>query len=1151
MNNFKVIQTKLEQFISKYYTNELIKGILLFFSMGLLYFILTLLIEHFLWLNTGARMLLFWLFVLVELVLFIRFIVTPLTKLAKLQKGINYEEAAKLIGSHFPEVSDKLLNVLQLNTASTQSELLLASINQKSEELRPIPFKLAINFKSNTKYLKYTAIPILIVASVALSGKTEWFSESYHRVVNYQTAYEPPAPFQFFVLNEDLQVLENTSFRLIIKTAGKVIPETVQINFNNESYYLQQRGLGSFEYVFEQLTDDITFRLSANNVYSKPYKIRVIQVPTLLSFDMVLNYPKYTNKRDEVLKSTGNAVVPVGTLASWKLRTKATDQVHLHAKDTIAFINEGNGDFVSSKRLFADYVYSISTSNQNLQGYENLGFNISVVRDEYPELKLESKIDSLDQQSLYFFGQASDDYGLSRLQLVYYPSADDADKSVIPIPISGANFSEFVTAFPNQLNIVDGVAYDLYFEVYDNDAVNANKRTKSNVFTYRKRTVEEEENKQLQEQSETIQDLSKSLDQFDKQEKELEEISKNQKEKSELNFNDKKKFKNFLNRQKQQEQMMQDFNKKLQDNLNDFQKEDVKEDRFKEDLKQRLKENEKQLKEDEKLLEELEKLKEKINKEAFSEKLDQLAKTAKSQKRSLEQMLELTKRYYVSKKLDKIADELDKLGKEQDTLANAALDKNTTEEQEALNKKFNDLQKELEALDKENNGLRQPMKLPRNESVEENIKEDQKEATDALNEKEQSQTQDEKKENSDKAKKSQKGAAQKMKQLSMQMQAQMGESGEKALEEDIEMLRQILDNLLLFSFDEERVMDQFSNIDTNHNEYATYLKKQNELRSHFEHVDDSLFAMSLRQPKISEQVNKEIAEVYFNIDKALDLLSENDLYRGVSAQQYTVTAANNLADFLSETLDNLQNAIPSPGSGSGEGGTPLPDIIMSQEELNKQMEEGVNKSDKGKPKEGEGKQPGNKPGDTPSDSDGQGEKAGGQEPGKEKGDSGTSGKGEGEGKASNKQGGDGFNEEMNGELYRIYQQQQLIRQALEERLLEDKIGAGDAGEAKQLLKDMENVEMDLINKGFTNETLSKMMQLQHQLLKLEKATLEQGQDTKRKSKTNTKVFENTTGNQIPTAKEYFNTTEILNKQALPLQQIYKKKAQDYFKKEDD
>ena len=77
------------------------------------------------------------------------------------------------------------------------------------------------------------------------------------------------------------------------------------------------------------------------------------------------------------------------------------------------------------------------------------------------------------------------------------------------------------------------------------------------------------------------------------------------------------------------------------------------------------------------------------------------------------------------------------------------------------------------------------------------------------------------------------------------------------------------------------------------------------------------------------------------------------------------------------------------------------------------------------------------------------------------------------------------------------------------------------------------------------------MNLQHQLLKLEKATFQQGQDNKRKSEVNKKEYTNTTNNQIPRAKEYFNTTEILNKQALPLQQIYKQKVQEYFKQKND
>ena len=137
---------------------------------------------------------------------------------------------------------------------------------------------------------------------------------------------------------------------------------------------------------------------------------------------------------------------------------------------------------------------------------------------------------------------------------------------------------------------------------------------------------------------------------------------------------------------------------------------------------------------------------------------------------------------------------------------------------------------------------------------------------------------------------------------------------------------------------------------------------------------------------------------------------------------------------------------------------------------------------------------------------------------------------------------------QNGELYEIYQRQQQLRQALEKRLDKDGIKGG-LGE--KLLKDMEDVELDLINKGFTNQTLQKMMELQHQLLKLENATFTQGQDNKRKSETNNKAYDNTIPSQIPKAKEYFNTTEILNRQALPLQQVYKKKVQEYFKKVND
>ena len=1140
LGNFKVIQSKLEQFIRRYYTNDLLKGAILFFAIGLLYLLFTLFIEYILWLGPSARAILFWVFVSVELGLFIRFIVWPLLKLFKLQKGIDYDEASNIIGKHFPEVSDKLLNVLQLQRNSEQSELLLASIEQKSAELKPVPFKLAINFNKNIKYLKYAAIPVLILLLTFITGHFSWFSDSYDRVVNYKTAYEPPAPFQFFVVNEDLQAIENKDFKLVVKTTGKIIPENAQIHYSGETYYLRQTDPGSFEYVFPQLKSAVSFTLSANQVLSKTYQLDVVNVPTLVNFEMVLDYPSYINRSDEVLKSTGNTTIPEGTTVTWKIKTRATDEVVMYANDTLQFELKNNDSFEISKRLFSRWDYNIATSNQSLRNYENLAFSIQVTKDTYPELNIKVERDTLDNQSLYFYGQASDDYGLSKLQLVYYPIDNEEDKKIETIPISFSNFEEFVRAFPNNLKLKEGVTYELYFQVFDNDVIHNFKSVKSSVFTYRKLTKDEEELKQLKEQSETIKQLDHSFEKMKLQEKQLEELSKTQKEKEQLNFSDRKKLENFIKRQKQQEEMMQNFNKRLKDNLEDFQRENIENDPFKEDLKERLKDNEEQLQRDEKLLKELEKLQDKIQKEELTERLDQLAKQNKNKQRSLQQLLELTKRYYVAKKAEKLKQELEKLAEEQDQLSKEDKESNTKEKQNKLNQEFEDFQKELEELQKENQALKKPLDVPQDKGLEKEIQKDQQEASDELQKKEDAEELNDQKNADQKqkdAQQKQKDASKKMKQMSSKMAQSMMSGGMDQMQEDAAMLRQILKNLLLFSFEQEDLMDQFKSIQINHNQYGKFLRKQSSLREHFEHIDDSLFALSLRQPKLSEHVNSKITDVYFNIDKSMDQLSENMLYQGVATQQYTMTATNELASFLSDVLDNMEadmNAALGEGSGKGQGqgggsgGMQLPDIIMSQEELNKQMEEGLNKSNSGKKSDGEGEQEG----------DGkQGEKGKGKSD--ENGKKGDGGHQQGE--------GEGYSEIMNGELYRIYQQQQQLRDALQNELKE----LGMPLDGQQLLKQMEHIESDLINKGFTNQTLQRMMNLQHQLLKLENATFLQGEENRRESNTNRKQFENISNDQIPTAKEYFNTTEILNRQALPLQQIYKRKVQDYFKKEND
>tara|TARA_B110000967_G_scaffold188942_1_gene212234 strand:+ start:485 stop:3817 length:3333 start_codon:yes stop_codon:yes gene_type:complete len=1110
--------------------------LLLFFAIGLLYALFTLIIEHFFWLNPFGRTLLFWCVIGFEVFLFYRLIFIPLAKYFKLQKGINNETASKIVGEHFPEVKDKLLNVLQLKQQSEHTEFLLASIEQKSKNLSLVPFRSAVNLKDNLKYLRYAVLPIFVVFIFFIFGKQAVFTDSLKRVVNYQTTYYPPAPFAFFVMNTPLEAIENTSFTLVVKTVGSVVPEEVQIVYNDESYILNQTQLGVFEHEFRQLNAAVDFNLIAGDIASKPYHLEVINTPVLLRFDLHLDYPRYTGKLDEIIANNGNAIIPEGTKLRWELITKATDSVVFAYKDKSLSFESNNQKFQFKKQLFESLSYTIQTSNAQLKNYENLAFAIQTIKDQSPNIKVEMKQDSTFQESLYFYGQISDDYGINSLKLHYYPIDDPTKSKSVLLPVDAQTFQEFTSAFPSNLELIEDTAYALYFEVFDNDPFHQNKSVRSRVFNYNSKSENTLEELQLQEQNELSTAFQKALNTLSKQDKALKELSQNQKEAPQLNYSDQQKLKSFLERQKVQDQMLKKFNNKMKENLNQFNKSKEK-DPFKEQLEKRLDAQQERLKKDEKLLEELKKVTDKINKEQLAEKLEKMAKQNKNKQRSLEQLLELTKRYYVTKKAEQLQESLNKLSEVQSELSKESSEKNSKSAQDKLNDDFKDLLKQLEDLKKDNEELSKPLSLPDDPNLEESIQKDQDKASEDLGEKEKSTSPQDKKSQLSKAQKSQSKAAQKMLQMGQKMSSQMGGGSAEQMSEDVEMLRQILDNLLLFSFDQEALMNRFKTSPSNNNDYAQRLVKQSSLREHFEHVDDSLFALSLRQPKISEAVNSEITDVFFNIDKSLELLSENDIRKGVSAQQFVVSSTNKLADLLSNTLNSMQMEMQlSPGEGEGE--MQLPDIIMSQEALNKEMEKQLNENGKKPNGEKEGSEKGE--GDSNKDSGKEGDS------GSKPSEDGSPG-GEGQGKSGKPSGFGGDSEGVNGELFEIFKQQQELRNALQDLL--DKKGIGQS--AQNLLKSMEKIEQNLINQGVTSKSLQDMKALKHQLLKLEKAALQQGEDTKRVSDTSKADRFQSPPPSPEMIKQYFNTTEILNRQSLPLRQEFKQKVQEYFNTTND
>lgn len=1085
MNHLKDIQGKLKRFIRKYYTNELIKGCILFFTLGLLYFIGTLAVEHFLWLTSDARTVLFWLFIAAELGLLYYYILLPLSKLNGLKKGISEIEASEIIGAHFPEVRDKLINLIQLKNSKENSELISASIAQKSKQLKPITFKKAIDFRSNKRFLKYAIAPLVILLIFEYSSRGSFMLDSVDRLVHYNNNYEPPAPFAFTVSNSSLNVLEGDGIKLKIKTVGDVTPNQARIHLGEESYFLIHEGNSEFSYTIQNVTTSLDFYLSSDNVKSATYLVNCIPTPVITNLKMIVKYPDYTGKLPEVVQNTGNAMVLQGSEVSWQIETSQVSDLQLIANetDTLSFSRNGDDYFSLTRQLMRSLNYKISTSNTFLRNHESLPFTIGVVADRYPKIFVESGIDSLEYGPVEFFGELSDDYGVSRLQLVYYNQQDKERINRLDLTVQTGNSSSFYYIFPDGIEVDEGIEYEFFFEVYDNDEVNGTKKTRSRSFKYYQPTIDEMNSEALKDQKETIESVQKTLEGFKNTEEELNDFEKDIQKKGVLNWDDEQKFEDFVNRQKQYEEMFRKQRDKIEDNLDRIPVSGSEENK-KETLKKRIEEA-KELAERNELLEQLDSLANRMGRENMLDKLEELSRKNRQNKQSLERLLELTKRFYVEQKMARIGDKLERLSEREDTLSNKReLSKDSImKEQEKVNEEVELLKDELNELEEENKLLMRPMTTPDHEEQMEDIEKSLEKAMDELKMNEMKNAQ-----------KSQKSAARKMKKLAKEFEQQMMQMEGEQLNENIDDLRKIVENLIAYSFGQEDLLERFRSSDQDHPEYPKNLREQQVLKEYFEHIDDSLYMLSLRVASMSMAIQKEVNDVHYYMENALNNFAENRFNQGLSDQQFMITGANNLANMLSDVLENMMNASMSMGKGSGDQEFKLPDIIQKQGELEERIRDGM--------KEGEENMQ----------------------------------KGEGNS-------GQDSEEEMNGELYEIYKEQVRLRQALEELMKEETQGEG-SGDA---IDEMKKLEEELLEKGFSNDIIERLQKLQYELLKLDSAKKEQGRDTKRESLSGEQSNLQRAIEKLKLQKKNTTERELLNRQSLPLRSIYLEKVEQYFK----
>ena len=1137
-STYQSLIEKLDEFIRKYYKNQLLRGLIYSISLLLLFFISLTVTEYYAHFNTAIRSFLFYSFIVASTFIIVKYIAIPLSKLYKLGKFMSHREAANIIGKHFSNVQDKLLNVLQLQQQQSQSgitgtnahdSLLEASIGQKIKDLKPIPFSSAIDFSENKKYLKYAIVPILLILVISFRAPGI-IKDGTKRLVKHNDYFEKESPFQFVVLNNSLKTVAQQDFELKVKLTGNEIPDNIYVEIDGNAFKLDKENIVNFNYTFKNVQKNIAFQLSADGFKSKEYELLALPNPILLDFDVSLVYPKYLNKKSEVIKNTGNLIVPAGTKADWNFHTQNTEQLRFHFNDTSFVVSPSSDNaYRYSTKLFRDKTYAVTTSNSYIKNKDSISYSINVIPDAFPEIMVEEKKDSNATKHISFSGEVKDDYGFNKLTFNYrYISHNDSAASdnykklttnskVVAISTATTQDQFFHYWDMNELGISPGDQIEYYFEVWDNDGVAGSKSTRSQKMIFKAPTLSELDKNTEANNDKIKNDFEKSITEAKSVQKELSDLQRKVAEKKVLTWEEKKKLQDLLDKQKE-------LQKRVEKIKNDNQQNNQQQSEYKQP-DEKILEKQKQLEElFDKVMtpelkekyEELRKMMDKLDKDKVQEAIDKMKLDNKDLMKELDRNLEIFKQLEFEQKLQKSIEKLDDLSKKQDNLAKKSEEKNVDakqqkEKQDVLNKEFEDVKKDLKDLEKKNSELEDPKKLDNTDKQQEDIQKDMQKSSEQLDKKDKKD-----------AAKAQKSASEKMQKMSEQLAQMQQEMDKEAQSEDINKLRDILENLIQLSFGQEALMGELSTAKTNDPQFFKINRKQNKLQEDAKMIEDSLFALSKRVPQIQSVVNREISAINMNMEKAVDEIKEaptpsfdgrNHKQEAMSRQQFAMTSINNLALMLNEALSQMQADAKKqgkPGSGScnkpgGKGSKPsAASMRKMQEQLNQQikkLKEGMEKN---------GNKPGNKPGDKPG----------------EKGEMGGSG--------------------MSQELAKLAAQQEAIRQELQKMADQiNKDGKSGSGIGK-LADKMEQTETDLVNKMISQETINRQEEILTRLLESEKAEKEREMEEKRQS--NEAKSENYSN--LSEFKQYKllkqKETELLKTVSPALNPFFKTKVNQYF-----
>ncbi|MFK7972391.1 MAG: hypothetical protein AB8F95_18625 [Bacteroidia bacterium] len=1075
------LDRQLKEFRQKYYTDKIIRGALILAILISSMIFVALLSEGLFGLSASIRTAAVYGLGAILLATLGYMVLWPAAKLFQISKGINDFQIADIVKQKFPNINDKLVNLLQLKRSyGEDNSLALAAIDQKTEEIAPVKLSKAIDLNFNKKYLYLLLIPLLFLGGTYMIDK-DFFNDNLMHLARFNEEFVPPPPFTILLEELPDRVVSGQGYNLKATVVGDELPAELFIFMkkNSESqfldYSLEKESNTEFTYKLSDLKEDFSFFLGNPDVKSEQYNVKVLRRPFIKNFKVNINYPNYTGLPSESLdENVGDFKALRGSMITWEVAPQGeVEEAYFVQNAPKSFkYDEKKKVYRYSRRLMENTNYFISLqSPDRINNIDTVRYQADALADRFPSIYVFAPNNDffvdLDP-TLPLELEIADDFGFAKMELHYrftksggesavssnfQPYALDIDKKALLQP---HDYKIDLTA----LGLKEGDELEYFIKVWDNDGVAGPKASTTATFKVSYPTINEKYDEVKEDKEQLKEEMKKLREKAENMEESYKKIQEKLLEKKNLSFDDKRQLQQMIENHQAMMQELEQMQEKFEETKDKLQENQMISEKTLEkyeqlnDLIEKMENPELN-----KMLQEMQEKMDELNPEDIMKMMDEVKLNDEDIKKNLERTMELFKQLEVQEKLDELRNKLDKLAAKQENLNektdnvdakkdDASKMDQLSKNQEELSKQMDDVKKDLDELSK----MKEDTQTPDKENMDDikknadDAKKDMEDAGDDM--KDSSESMEQKSGGQKKSAKSkqksasgkQKSAKEKLdemsKQLSqMQMQMEMEQD-----QENLESLRELLENLLKLSFDQEDLRDEVKELRYGDPALKDKSQTQRKLQDDMGLVSDSLDALAKRMFQIEKQILDESRTITKSMKQSQTFFRNKQVPMVNFHQQTAMTSVNNLANMLSSVMDQLQQQMKNGGMPGGgmcnkPGGSKekMEGLGKKQGDVNKMMQQMMG--------------------------------SGGMKP---------------------------------SELAKAAAMQKAIRQQLEEM---NKEGGPPMGGMGEVLKDMEETERDLLNNRLSLETNKRNQKILTRMLQSTRALKERGIDEKRESRT--------------------------------------------------